>query len=134
MLIGLKTRTTISLPIRRSNSGLKFLLHKIAQHMKWLHNRLAFPSISKQNFGTKKKLLAHIDYSRTLEGLALFVNRDFARKFYLPFSVKEVRRAWHCKQGRLQDRLTDDMIDLRFCRVVIPEGGRTRPGANRRRR
>lgn len=36
-----------------------------------------------------RKLLAQIDYSRTLEGLALFVNRDFARKFYLPFSVKE---------------------------------------------
>jgi hypothetical protein len=33
--------------------------------------------------------VAQIDYRRTLEGLALFVNRDFARKFYLPFSVKE---------------------------------------------
>lgn len=30
-----------------------------------------------------------IDYRYTLDGLAIFVNQDFARKFYLPFPVKE---------------------------------------------
>ncbi|MDZ7289432.1 MAG: hypothetical protein ONB44_21855 [candidate division KSB1 bacterium] len=34
-------------------------------------------------------LSAEIDYNYTLDGLALFVNRDLARKFYLPFPVKE---------------------------------------------
>jgi hypothetical protein len=34
-------------------------------------------------------LTAEIDYQHALDGLALFVNHDFARKFYLPFSVKE---------------------------------------------
>ncbi len=30
-----------------------------------------------------------IDYRYALDGLAIFVNHDFARKFYLPFPVKE---------------------------------------------
>jgi hypothetical protein len=30
-----------------------------------------------------------IDYRHTLDGLAIFVNQDFARKFYLPFPVRE---------------------------------------------
>lgn len=34
-------------------------------------------------------LCEEIDYQHTLDGLALFVNQDFARKFYLPFPVKE---------------------------------------------
>jgi hypothetical protein len=34
-------------------------------------------------------LAARIDYRNTLDGLALFVNRDMAREFYLPFAVKE---------------------------------------------
>lgn len=34
-------------------------------------------------------LAAQIDYRYTLDGLALFVNRDSASKFYLPFPVKE---------------------------------------------
>lgn len=34
-------------------------------------------------------LVAQIDYRYTLDGLALFVNRAIARKFYLPFTVKE---------------------------------------------
>jgi len=34
-------------------------------------------------------LVARIDYRYTLDGLALFVNRDLAREFYLPFAVKE---------------------------------------------
>jgi hypothetical protein len=34
-------------------------------------------------------LAARIDYRNTLDGLALFVNRDLAREFYLPFAVKE---------------------------------------------
>jgi Bacterial archaeo-eukaryotic release factor family 3 len=34
-------------------------------------------------------LAARIDYRYTLDGLALFVNRDLAREFYLPFAVKE---------------------------------------------
>lgn len=35
------------------------------------------------------KLVEAIDYRYTLDGLALFVNRDFARAFFLPFSLKE---------------------------------------------
>jgi hypothetical protein len=34
-------------------------------------------------------LAKSIDYSRTLDGLALFVNSDFARMVYLPFALKE---------------------------------------------
>lgn len=34
-------------------------------------------------------LAADIDYNHTLDGLALFVSHDFAKKFYLPFSVPE---------------------------------------------
>lgn len=34
------------------------------------------------------QLCEAIDYEHTLDGLALFVNQDFARKFYLPFPVK----------------------------------------------
>jgi hypothetical protein len=36
-----------------------------------------------------EKLAEEVDYRYTLDGLALFVNRDFGRKFYLPFSLKE---------------------------------------------
>jgi Bacterial archaeo-eukaryotic release factor family 3 len=36
-----------------------------------------------------ESLVAHIDYRYTLDGLTLFVNRDLAREFYLPFTVKE---------------------------------------------
>jgi hypothetical protein len=35
------------------------------------------------------QLCEAIDYEHALDGLALFVNQDFARKFYLPFPVKE---------------------------------------------
>jgi hypothetical protein len=54
-------------------------------------NRLLadFQSEIKRILTQLRKLVAQIDYRRTLEGLALFVNRDFGRKFYLPFSVKE---------------------------------------------
>lgn len=34
-------------------------------------------------------LAAEINYSYVLDGLALFVSRDLAQKFYLPFAVKE---------------------------------------------
>lgn len=34
-------------------------------------------------------LSGDIEFRRTLDGLALFVNQDFARAFYLPFPVKE---------------------------------------------
>lgn len=36
-----------------------------------------------------EKLVDTIDYRYALDGLALFVNRDFARAFFLPFSLKE---------------------------------------------
>ncbi len=36
-----------------------------------------------------EKLVDTIDYRYALDGLALFVNRDFARVFFLPFSLKE---------------------------------------------
>lgn len=36
-----------------------------------------------------EKLTKDIDYRYTLDGLALFVNRDFARAFQLPFTLKE---------------------------------------------
>jgi Bacterial archaeo-eukaryotic release factor family 3 len=36
-----------------------------------------------------ESLAARIDYRYTLDGLALFVNRDLAREFYLPFAVKQ---------------------------------------------
>jgi hypothetical protein len=35
------------------------------------------------------KLASEIDYRSTLDSLALFVSRDFAAKFYLPFGVRE---------------------------------------------
>jgi hypothetical protein len=34
-------------------------------------------------------IAGEIDYRYTLDGLAIFVNADFARKFYLPFPVQE---------------------------------------------
>lgn len=34
-------------------------------------------------------LAAEIDYRHALDGLAIFANSDFARKFYLPFTLKE---------------------------------------------
>jgi len=36
-----------------------------------------------------EKLVQEIDYRTTLDGLALFVNRDFARAVQLPFTLKE---------------------------------------------
>lgn len=36
-----------------------------------------------------EQLANDIDYPRTLDGLAMFVNRDFARAVYLPFTLKE---------------------------------------------
>lgn len=36
-----------------------------------------------------EKLVSEIDYRYTLDGLALFVNRDFARAFQLPFTLEE---------------------------------------------
>ena len=36
-----------------------------------------------------EKLVDTIDYRYALDGLALFINRDFARAFFLPFSLKE---------------------------------------------
>jgi hypothetical protein len=35
------------------------------------------------------ELVESIDYRSSLDGLVLFVNRDFARVFFLPFSLKE---------------------------------------------
>ena len=35
------------------------------------------------------ELAADIDHRDTLDGLGLFVHRDFARAFYVPFSLKE---------------------------------------------
>lgn len=34
-------------------------------------------------------IVREIDYRHALDGLAIFVNQDFARKFYLPFTVAE---------------------------------------------
>lgn len=34
-------------------------------------------------------VVGEIDYRYTLDGLAIFVNQDFARKFYLPFPIQE---------------------------------------------
>ncbi|MCS6806103.1 MAG: hypothetical protein RMM98_05425 [Acidobacteriota bacterium] len=36
-----------------------------------------------------EELVAQIDYHRTLDGLALFVNRDYANLYYVPFPLKE---------------------------------------------
>ena len=36
-----------------------------------------------------EKLIGEIDYRYTLDGLALFVNRYFARAVQLPFTLKE---------------------------------------------
>ncbi len=36
-----------------------------------------------------EEITAQIDYRNMLDGLAIFVNRDFARLFYLPFQLKE---------------------------------------------
>ncbi len=33
-------------------------------------------------------IVEEIDYNYTLDGLAIFVNMDFARKFYIPFDVE----------------------------------------------
>lgn len=35
-----------------------------------------------------EQLAATVDFRNTLDGLALYVNRDFARAFYLPFALK----------------------------------------------
>ena len=35
------------------------------------------------------RLVAEVDFRNTTDGLALFVNQDFARAVYLPFSTKE---------------------------------------------
>lgn len=36
-----------------------------------------------------ERVVGEIDYPHTLDGLAIFVNNDFGRKFYLPFPVAE---------------------------------------------
>ncbi len=36
-----------------------------------------------------EQLAASVDFRATLDGLALYVNHDFARAFYLPFTLKE---------------------------------------------
>lgn len=36
-----------------------------------------------------EKLAEEVDYRYTLDGLALYVNQDIARKYYLPFELKE---------------------------------------------
>jgi hypothetical protein len=67
-------------PIRVKNLVVEAINRLLAEFSKRQINRL---------LARLRRLVAQIDYRRTLEGLALFVNRDFARKFYLPFSVKE---------------------------------------------
>jgi hypothetical protein len=39
--------------------------------------------------GRLDRLVAQVDFRTTTDGLALFVNRDFARAVYLPFTAKE---------------------------------------------
>ncbi|HLZ62156.1 MAG TPA: hypothetical protein VKR06_34865 [Ktedonosporobacter sp.] len=40
-------------------------------------------------FARLDKIVSEIDYEHTLDGLAIFVNRDVARQFSLPFTPKE---------------------------------------------
>jgi hypothetical protein len=39
--------------------------------------------------GRLQAIAEEVDYRYALDGLAIYVNRDFARKYYLPFSINE---------------------------------------------
>lgn len=83
---------TIILPTHRTAPGnrqdpllLKNLIAEAASRLLAEFNKRDVETLLKR----LDDLTSAIDFSRSLDGLALFVNRDFARAFHLPFPVKE---------------------------------------------
>ena len=83
---------TITLPTHRTSPDNKQDPIRVKNLVLQASNRLL------EEFGKREiepllarleKLANDIDYPQTLDGLALFVNHDFARAFYLPFTLAE---------------------------------------------
>lgn len=83
---------TITLPTHRTSPENRQDPIRVSNLVSEAHERLLaeFPKREVEPLLTRlDKLVETIDYRYTLDGLALFVNRDFARAFFLPFSLKE---------------------------------------------
>lgn len=83
---------TITLPTHRTSPGNKQDPIRVRNLVKQAAERL-LAEFSKREIepllARLEKLADQIDYRYALDGLALFVNSDFARAYYLPFSLRE---------------------------------------------
>lgn len=83
---------TITLPTHRTSPENRQDPIRVSNLVTEAHERL-LTEFSKREIGPLlsqlDNLVETIDYRYTLDGLAFFVNRDFARVFFLPFSLKE---------------------------------------------
>jgi hypothetical protein len=83
---------TITLPTHRTSPDNKQDPIRVRNLVKQAAERLLaeFPKREIEPLLARlEKLAEEIDYRYALDGLVLFVNRDFGRKYYLPFSLKE---------------------------------------------
>jgi hypothetical protein len=83
---------TITLPTHRTSPENRQDRIRVKNLVEQATNRL-LAEFSKQDIAPLldrlEKLTQEIDYRNTLDGLALFANRDFARAIVLPFNLKE---------------------------------------------
>ncbi|HSQ28120.1 MAG TPA: hypothetical protein VLM80_13440 [Anaerolineales bacterium] len=83
---------TITLPTHRTSPDNRQDPIRVSNLVAEAHERL-LAEFSKREIEPLltrlDKLVESIDYRYSLDGLVLFVNRDFARAFFLPFSLKE---------------------------------------------
>ncbi len=83
---------SITLPTHRTSPDNKQDPIRVKNLVKEATDRLQ-SEFSKREVDSLQKrldaLTAEIDYQYALDGLALFVNREVAHKYYLPFSVQE---------------------------------------------
>lgn len=83
---------TITLPTHRTSPANKQDPIRVKNLVKEAAERL-LGEFSKREIepvlARLEKLAEEVDYRYALDGLAMFVNHDIARKFYLPFSVPE---------------------------------------------
>jgi len=83
---------TITLPTHRTAPENRQDPIRVKNLVKQVADRL-LQEFGKREIGTLlvrlEKLAESIDFRYTLDGLALFVNPDFARVFYLPFKLNE---------------------------------------------
>ncbi|MFO7584229.1 MAG: hypothetical protein R6W69_05825 [Anaerolineales bacterium] len=83
---------TITLPTHRSAPENRQDPIRVKNLVEQATNRL-LEEFNKRDIevliGRLQALAEEIDYRNTLDGLALFINHDFARVLYLPFTLKE---------------------------------------------